>query len=188
MRHETFLPRPYPSAFALYFLLAVLLAAAAPSRARAQNNLSGFNRERARDILEAVKTDIKKNYYDQGYHGVDLDARFKAADEKLKQATSLGQAWGIIAQVLVDFDDSHTFFVPPSRPARIEYGWQMKMVGDKCFVSAVKPKSDAEAKGLQVGDEVWTVDGFGPVRENLWKMKYFYYSLRPRGGHHRRQA
>ena len=185
MRHETFLPRPYPSAFALYFLLAVLLAAAAaPPRARAQNNLSGFNRDRARDILEAVKSDIKKNYYDQSYHGADLDARFKAADEKLKQATSLGQAWGIIAQVLVDFEDSHTFFVPPSRPARTEYGWQMKMVGDKCFVSAVKPKSDAEKKGLQVGDEVWTVDGFGPVRENLWKMKYLYYSLRPRGGMH----
>ena len=188
MRHETFLPRTCRPAFALYVLLAVLLAAAAPSRARAQNNLSGFNRERARDILEAVKSDIKKNYYDQGYHGVDLDARFKAADERLKQATSLGQAWGIIAQVLVDFDDSHTFFVPPSRPARTEYGWQMKMVGDKCFVSAVKPKSDAEKKGLQVGDEVWTVDGFGPVRENLWKMKYFYYSLRARGDHRRRQA
>ena len=120
MRHETFLPRTCRPAFALYVLLVVLLAAVAPSRARAQNNLSGFNRERARDILEAVKADIKKNYYDQGYHGVDLDARFKAADERLKQATSLGQAWGIIAQVLVDFDDSHTFFVPPSRPARTE--------------------------------------------------------------------
>jgi carboxyl-terminal processing protease len=168
-------------ASALAASLVLLFAAVAARPARAQS-ISGFDRERARQILQTVKSEVRKNYYDTAYRSIDLEARFKEADEKLKAATSLGHAWGIIAQTLIDFNDSHTTFLPPSRPARVEYGWQMKMIGDKCFVSAVKPGSDAEKKGLRVGDEVWTIDGFGPVRENMWKIKYFYYSLRPRAG------
>lgn len=184
MRLQKRFPRARIVVYALsVFTAALTLVAVVASPARAQQpGISGFDRDRARQILNMVKSDIKKNYYDEGYRSIDLETRFKEADDKLKAATSIGHAWGIIAQVLVDFDDSHTFFIPPSRPAKIEYGWQMKVFGDKCFVSAVKPGSDAEKKGLRVGDEVWTIDGFGPVRENIWKIKYFYYSLRPRGG------
>jgi C-terminal processing protease CtpA/Prc len=184
MRPLKHFPRASVLAYALsVFTTAVFLFAFGASPARAQQQgISGFDRSRARQILDLIKNDIRKNYYDDKYRSIDLEARFKDADEKLKAATSIGHAWGIIAQVLVDFDDSHTFFIPPSRPAKIEYGWQMKVIGDKCFVSAVKPGSDAEKKGLQVGDEVWSIDGFGPVRENIWKIKYFYYSLRPHGG------
>lgn len=46
------------------------------------------------------------------------------------------------------------------------------MVGDKCLVTAVKPHSDAEAKGLKAGDLIQTVAGVSPTRENLWM---FYY-------------
>jgi C-terminal processing protease CtpA/Prc len=82
----------------------------------------------------------------------------------------------------MDLDDSHAFFIPPSRTTRTEYGWEMQMVGDKCFVVAVKPGSDAEAKGLKVGDEVYTVAGYGPTRENFWKMNYLFNVLRPQPG------
>lgn len=139
-----------------------------------------IERERARDMLSAVKDDIKKNYYDTTYHGIDVDARFKAADEKMKQATSLGQSLGIIAQALLDFNDSHLFFMPPARPETIEYGWRMQMIGDKCFVIAVKPGSDAAAKGLKVGDVLTAVNGFKPSRKEFWKMEYYYYGLSPR--------
>jgi hypothetical protein len=62
-----------------------------------------LDRDRGRNMLEMVKQDIRKNYYDPAFHGIDLDARFKIADEKIKQATGLGQIFGIIAQVLVEF-------------------------------------------------------------------------------------
>jgi carboxyl-terminal processing protease len=133
-------------------------------------------------MLHAVKADIEKYYYDANYRGIDIDARFKDAEERIKKAVSNGQIYGIIAQLLLDFDDSHLAFLPPRRAATVEYGWQMQVIGDDCYVVTVKPGSDAEAKGLRPGDKVISVDGYEPTRDILWKMQYFYYSLRPRPG------
>src|SRR5215475_8338179 len=127
-----------------------------------------FQRERARTMLRTVKDDLKKNYYDTNFHGMDVEARFSAADAKIKEAESVGQLFGIIAQALVDLNDSHTFFLPPGRANRTEYGLQMQAFGDKVFVSAVKPGSDAEKKGVKTGDQVLSVNGFEPSREQLW--------------------
>ena len=140
----------------------------------------GFERERGRQMLSVIKEDIKKNYYDPKFHGVDLDARFKAAEEKIKQANSVGQVQAIIAQVLVDFNDSHLYFIPPEKASRTDYGWQMQMIGDKPYIVAVEPGSDAAASGLKPGDEIYSLDGYEPTRENLWKMQYFYRLLRPK--------
>lgn len=143
-------------------------------------SVSKTERERARTMLQTMKEDIKKYYYDPNFHGMDLDARFTAADEKIKTATSLGQLFGIIAQAMVDLNDSHTKFLPPRRTTSTEYGWQMQMIGDRCYIVAVKPGSDADKKGLKEGDEVISVNGVGPSRNTLWKMNYFYYTLAPR--------
>jgi len=169
----------------LYFRVtaAVLLVCAlATLTVYGQKPPSGFEKERGRMMLSTVKDDLKKNYYDPKFHGMDIEERFKIADEKIKQATSLGQIFGIIAQVLVELDDSHTFFLPPGRSARTDYGWQMQTIGEKVYVTAIKPGSDAEAKGLKEGDEVYSIDGIGPSRENLWKLNYMYRALRPRPG------
>ncbi|MGH9880180.1 MAG: hypothetical protein ACRD6N_01995, partial [Pyrinomonadaceae bacterium] len=69
-----------------------------PSYAQAP---SSFDIERGRIMLKVIKEDLKKNYYDPAYRGMDVEARFKTADEKMKQATSLGQIMGIIAQALL---------------------------------------------------------------------------------------
>jgi C-terminal processing protease CtpA/Prc len=147
-----------------------------------QPQAKSFDKQRGRDMLDFIKSDLRKNYYDSAYHGMDIDARFKAADEKIKTATSLGQIFGIIAQAVMDLDDSHTFFLPPGRSYTTEYGWQMQMIGDRCFVTAVKPGSDAEVKGLKEGDELWTINDFGPTRENFWKIEYYFNTLRPQPG------
>lgn len=152
------------------------------TRAASAQSLSASDRDRGRAMLQTIKNEIKKNYYDPTYRGIDLEARFKAAGEKLDHANSFGQVLGIVAQVLIDFEDSHLFFIPPQYADTTDYGWQMQIIGDKCYISAVKPGSDAEAKGLKPGDLVKAIDTFTPVRENLWKLKYLYYMLRPKPG------
>jgi C-terminal processing protease CtpA/Prc len=163
-------------------VVAVLVVLAACSISYSQKPPTSIDKERGHVILGTIKDDLKRYYYDPAFHGMDLDTRFKMADEKIKQAQSLGQIFGTIAQVLVDLDDSHTFFLPPGRSYRTEYGWQMQVIGDKCYVTAVKPGSDAAAKGLHQGDEIYAIDGIGPTRENFWKIQYMYRALRPQPG------
>ncbi|HWS89769.1 MAG TPA: S41 family peptidase [Pyrinomonadaceae bacterium] len=161
-----------------------LLAAALASAALAQQipPTREFGPEPWKGALSLIKDNIRKNYYDPNFHGIDLDAHFKKAEEKMKQAESYGQFYGIVAQALLDFDDPHLYFLPPHRAARYNYGWRTQMVGDRCFVTAVRPGSDAEAKGLKPGDEVVSLDGYQPTRQNYWKMQYAYIFLRPAPG------
>lgn len=144
--------------------------------------LSNIDRDRGHVMLSVIKDDIKKNYYDPAFHGMDIEARFKTADQKINQATSNGQVFGIIAQVMIELNDSHTFFIPPQRASRTEYGWQAQMIGDKCFVTAVKPGSNAESKGLKEGDEILSWAGYTPDREHMWVLQYLFYQLRPVAG------
>jgi carboxyl-terminal processing protease len=159
----------------------IIFAGLAPQALRAQS-FDRIERERALTMLGNVKEQLRKHYYDPTIRGMDVDARFKTAEEKIKQAASLGQAFGIIAQVLLELDDSHTKFYPPSRPERVEYGWEMQMIGDECYVVAVKPGSDAAAQGLKEGDRIIAVERFQPTRKEFWKMRYFYNTLSPRAG------
>jgi len=170
----------FPSAliFRAFTLTGLLLVAFLLS-AMAQSGLDSFDRESAKAMLNAAKEDLKKNYYDPTLRGIEIDAHFKAAEDQLKAATTRDQLIIIVAQSVLALDDSHTFFVPPSRAALVRYGWEMKMVGDDAFISAVKPGSDAETTGLKVGDTILAVDGFRPTRDNIWKMYYRYYALTP---------
>jgi len=130
-------------------------------------------------MLDDVKDTIKGHYYDPKYHGVDLDARFKEAKEKVKSATTFNQAIATVAWAIRPLNDSHTFLIPPRRTYRMDYGYQYTMMGNDCFVIAVKPGSDAEKKGLKVGDQVITLNRVSPSPENLWELNYIFRVLRP---------
>lgn len=160
-------------------VLFLLLALSAAVSAQA---LSEFDRQRGQMMLKGIISELKSKYYDTTFRGIDLDARATVANEKMKTATSNGQIMGIIAQVLIEFNDSHTRFIPPSRASQTEYGWTMRLIGNGTYVVAVKPGSDAAAKGLKVGDRIVAIDGTAVVKENLWVIKYLYYSLRPQPG------
>jgi carboxyl-terminal processing protease len=142
--------------------------------------ITGLERERAQVMLQNVASDIRKYYYDPKLRGVDWDAKVKEAKEKIAKATTRDEATLEIAAALEPLDDSHTIFVPPHDPFPLEYGWRLRMVGNHCYVTHVRPKSDAEAKGLQAGDEVLTIEGFAPTREGLPKIEYVISSLMPR--------
>ena len=161
----------------LWLLILIVLGC---SHLSLSQSISSQDRDRGIIMLKAARDDIRKNYYDPAFRGIDLDARTKLAEERIKQAKSNGEMFGIIAQMLLEFNDSHTVFVPPPRSARIEYGWQVQTFGDDCYVIAVKPRSDAEAKGLKPGDKVIKIDGISPNRSNLWIYNYLYNALSPR--------
>jgi C-terminal processing protease CtpA/Prc len=159
------------------FQACLLLLLASPALSQ---SFGSQDRERGLTMLKTVKEDIRKNYYDPGFRGIDIDARFKLSEDKLKLTKSNAEVFGIIAQTLLEFNDSHTSFVPPQRSSRIDYGWLMKTFGDDCYVTEVKPQSDAYEKGLRPGDLVQSIDGIRPNKANLWIFYYLYYQLAPR--------
>lgn len=138
-----------------------------------------LNRARGLNMLDEVKLVIKERYYDKNFHGINLDERFKAAAEKVKAANTNYQIFRIIAQVVLEFNDSHTRFYPPDRANRVEYGFSMQMVGANCMVTDVKKGSDAETKGLRAGDRVVGIGKYNIDRANLWKINYLLYALDP---------
>jgi C-terminal processing protease CtpA/Prc len=142
----------------------------------AQVQFDSLQRERARQMLRDLEDAVEHHYYDPKYHGVDMPARFKAADTRLQSVNSLGEALTTIAETLDALKDSHTFFLPPSRNTHREYGFTQQMIGDRCFITAVRPNRDASEK-LAAGDEVLAWQGYAPKRENLGTMNYIFNTL-----------
>ncbi|MGH9776472.1 MAG: S41 family peptidase [Candidatus Acidiferrales bacterium] len=157
-------------------LLVILLGVG--FRLAAQQKLDNYRREQAKDILKDIYDGVKKDYYDSKFHGIDLDARFKEYEGRIDKTDSLSHAFGIIAGFLEAFNDSHLFFIPPSRPMRLEYGYRMQIVGERAFITEVKSGTDAAEK-LSPGDEVLGVHHFTVNREDLWKMNYYFNQLAP---------
>lgn len=153
---------------------AVLLSALAWSQP-----MSKFDRDRAQEMLQMVARDVSKNYYDAKFHGLDWDATVAEARQKIERETSMNMSLSHIAAALDKLDDSHTFLIPPQHAYHHDYGWQYQMIGDHCFVTQVRPGSDAESKGVKPGDEILSVNGFSTRRETLWKMQYVFSILRP---------
>jgi carboxyl-terminal processing protease len=141
--------------------------------------LTKYQREHSRMMLKIIRADLEKYYYDQTFHGVSLDEAFKAANEGIDRANSVSDTFMAIARPLFLLDDSHTFFVPPGRAARLAYGWEVQMVGDTCYVTAVQEGSDAEAKGLKRGDQIIELDGDRPTRDTLQMLFYVHRALAP---------
>src|SRR5580658_5234587 len=162
-------------------IVALLLAALPSATLLSQQNMDSFNRDRARAILHDAYDNVKKHYYDPKFHGLDLDARFHQYDEKIGDASSISQSFGAIAAFLDGLNDSHTFFTPPSRPYRVDYGYRIQMYGNDCFVTRVRPGTDAESK-VHPGDQVVGYNKFAVNRADFWKMSYYFSSLAPQKG------
>ena len=166
--------RPFRHGFLL-----ILIMAACSTRLLFSQQMSKLDRDRAKEMIADISADIKKHYYDPKIRGVDWEGKVRETKEKIDQSPSMSMALSHVAAALDVLDDSHTFFLPPSRPFRVDFGYELQMIGDKCFVVRVRPHSDAEAKGLKPGDQVLALNGYSPTRATLWKMDYVYRRLRP---------
>ncbi|HEX8925881.1 MAG TPA: S41 family peptidase, partial [Terriglobales bacterium] len=138
-----------------------------------------LDRELAEVMLREVASDVRKNYYDPKLHGVDWDSRIRETEQSIKRAPDSSEANAHIAALFESLQDSHTFFIPPRNTARVDYGWKFGMVGKRCFVLTVKPGSDAAEKGVHPGDQVLSIEGFVPERQNQWSLQYAMKVLFP---------
>lgn len=134
-----------------------------------------IDRERGLNMLKEIRDAIKENYYDKNFRGIDLDGRYQATREEIKKLDTNAQIFGIIAEFVLQFNDSHTRFYPPGRANRPEYGFTMQMIGDLCFALNVKKNGPAAAAGMKEGDRIVTIGRFTPTRGNLWIINYILY-------------
>ena len=161
--------------------LAVVLAVALSTGAAGAQTIEQ-ERDRGKTMLREIKKDLQKHYYDTSFHGLDLDAHFKTAELRMQSASSLWVVFAIVGQALMDLNDSHTRFFPPTRAQTYIYGWKMREIGDECRVLAVRPGGDAERQGLKAGDKLTSIAGFPVTRDTLWKLRYLLYTIRPVNG------
>src|SRR5689334_14205691 len=114
----------------------------------AGQEMSGMDRQRSRIMLKAVEKDLREHYYDTTFHGLDLRTLFDSTDARIAAAKSNAEAFLDIAVTLSPLRDSHTHFFPPRRNAVVQYGWNLGIVGDSCYILKVDPQSDAAAQGV----------------------------------------
>jgi C-terminal processing protease CtpA/Prc len=169
---------PRGKALGIVVAIFAILASAPFSVLHAQQKLDSFNQERVRGILHDAYDSVKKHYYDPKFHGIDWDARYHEFDEKIKNVGSINEGFVTVAGFLDALNDSHTFFEPPSRPFRLDYGFRMQVVGDDCFIVRVRPGTDAEQK-VHPGDQILTYNSFNVAREDAWKAEYLFGALVP---------
>ena len=134
-------------------------------------------------MLRQVKSDLKDNYFDPAFRGLDIESTFADAEARLKKAGTVSEATAIIVDAVMRLNDSHTMFYPPARVGRVRYGWLPYVVGNDTYVAAVSDNSDAAAKGIATGDRVVGWNRFRPDRSNLRQIRYLYTFVRPQITH-----
>lgn len=160
------------------YLVLVLIVAVFKTLAVGQA-MSKYDRAASEQMLDAVSSDVRKYYYDPFLHGVDWNARIADAKRAIENAPSYDVAITDIADAIDKLGDSHTHLFPPRGKSRVSYGWEYQMVGERCYVTHVRPGSDAEAKGVHPGDQVLSIDGYVPQRSTIAKVEYLLNMLRP---------
>ena len=152
----------------------------------AEKKYRALKTEEMLQMLDTAQADVKDHYYDPAIHGLDLAQRFDKARKEIAGAKSQDEGLLDIAAAVASVNDSHTRFNPPVRPYGVDYGWLMEAVGDSsCFVTAVRPESDAAAKGLKPGDQIVSVNGIAVTRQDIGFIEYAYHVV-PQSGLHLR--
>lgn len=140
--------------------------------------LDSFQVARAHMMLRTIYDEIKKKYYDPTFHGVDLEGMYAKADAAIDKSATNTDAFFLIATFVSTLHDSHTFFIPPEHINRMDRGFQMAPVGEACFVTRVRPKTDAALK-LRPGDRIISINGYAAERRSYEALNYLFQILAP---------
>ena len=136
-------------------------------------------RERNKNMLKVVSSDIEKYFYDPQLKGLDWKGLTAAAEAKINNAKSPGEMLTAIFSLCDKLQDSHTQFSPPAHVNRLLFGFEAKAFGDDIRIYQIKAKSAAAQAGLQIGDRILEINGFGAERSSFDLMMLYYRRLRP---------
>jgi C-terminal processing protease CtpA/Prc len=165
------------------FLIATALLAI-PPRFVATDNYADRDRKYVVEMLHTVQNDLDTKYFDPTFHGVDMKARFQEAETRIRNSKSYREAMESLEWVLESLDDSHTFLIPPLQPLQADYGFEFQFYGNNCYITQVKQGSDAEKKGLKVGDQLLGIDGRKLARSEFARLARSLYLISPRAAMH----
>jgi C-terminal processing protease CtpA/Prc len=149
-------------------------------RANANEKYGDYERQVVLAMLKDAQKDIQNHYYDVTFHGVDMNARFRAAETNIQFVHSYREAIGQIEWALQGLDDLHTVFIPPSQPFDIDYGFEFEFYGNSCYVTHVRPGTDAEKSGLRPGDKIVSIDGQKLTRQQFLGLLFSLRVIAPR--------
>jgi carboxyl-terminal processing protease len=159
-------------------LLGCALIEAGTGAAQQSQTLNENQREQISAVLKAAYTEVQQHYYDPKFQGLDWDVRYRAYSDRIGNARSMNEGFQVVAAFLEGLKDSHTYFVPPLRMTHFDTGYRLSILGDECFITRIRPKSDAESK-LHVGDQVLLMNGFKVNRQDFRAIMYHYEAIAP---------
>jgi carboxyl-terminal processing protease len=161
-------------------LIAVLACAAwaAPAAPAQQRAIDKETQNQISDMLRSAYEEVSKHYYDPKLQGIDWPARYQKYAARIATAPDLGEGFRVVAAFLSGLNDSHTFFVPPGRAVHYDSGYRYALVGDRAFITQVRPRTDASAK-LHIGDEILGMNAFAVNRRDFEDVQYYFNTLAP---------
>ncbi|MGB9408411.1 MAG: S41 family peptidase [Terracidiphilus sp.] len=157
-------------------VLACILFGGLVLRAQPAPAMSKSDQEMIAVMLREARDEVRKHYYDPSLHGLDWDARYKQYADSIGKARNLGEGYRVVAAFLEGLKDSHTFFMPPWSPIHLDYGFRYALVGDTCYITQLRPGSDAASK-LHIGDQVVKMSGFTVNRDDFHDVHYYFNIL-----------
>jgi C-terminal processing protease CtpA/Prc len=155
-----------------------IVVAAFGTESIARQSFNDRAREADLQMLKDAKEALHKYYYDPKFNGVEMDTLYGQYQQRIQESQSNHEAFTLIAAFVDSLNDSHTKFIPPDRVGRLDYGFTLNMIGDTCYVTHVRPGSDAESK-LHPGDRVMARDGGIVTRADFAQMLYYFNVLSP---------
>ncbi|MFT3896203.1 MAG: S41 family peptidase [Thermomonas sp.] len=176
--------KPNGKRFIAWLWLCLCIPASLALAQGAPGKMREADRQRLQGMFEDVVREIRENYYDPAFAGRDPAAMATAARQRIDAAHSNGEALAAIAQYTLDFDDSHTYFIPPFQNIDVDYGWEAGIVGERGMILEVDRGSDAQKQGVHPGDLLESINGMQVTRDTLWKIEYIFDVLRPQPGLH----